>query len=263
MNKLDEIVAHKRGELKARVAETPLAAMRARALNARVQPSLIQALKASPMGLIAELKRRSPSAGPIREPFDPPAIARAYVEAGAHGLSVLMDGKYFGGGEADFLAVRKSVPAPLLYKEFVVDEWQVWHAASIGASAVLLIAAALGDEELRRFVDASRDARVETLVEVHDDEEMKRVVDLGAPCIGINNRDLRTFKVSLDATFRLRELAPKTTLVVSESGIRSANDIARLKAAGVGAVLVGEHLLRQADVGMAVRDLMGGAWASS
>jgi indole-3-glycerol phosphate synthase len=242
---------------------TPVAAIRAKALHARVQPSLIDALRASPMGLIAEVKHKSPSAGVIRKPFEPAAIARAYVGAGAHGISVLMDEVFFGGGQDHFLAVRKAVPAPLLYKEFVVDEWQVWHAATLGASAVLLIAAALGAEEMRRLMDTCRDARVEPLVEVHDDEEMKRVVDMGAPCIGINNRDLRTFKVSLDTTFRLRELAPKSTLVVSESGIKSCNDIARLKAAGVGAVLVGEQLLRQPDPGHAVRELMGSAWASS
>jgi indole-3-glycerol phosphate synthase len=263
MNQLDQIITNKRGELKARIAETPLAVMRAKALNARVQPSLIKALKAAPMGLIAEVKRKSPSAGVIRDPFDPPSIARSYIEAGAHGISVLMDQKYFGGGQDDFLAVRKSVPAPLLYKEFVVDAWQVWHASSIGASAVLLIAAVLGDEELRTFLSVCDDARVEPLVEVHDDEEMKRVADLGVPCIGINNRDLRTFKVSLDTTFRLRELAPRSTLVISESGIRTNNDIERLKAAGVDAVLVGEQLLRQPDVGMAVRELMSSAWASS
>jgi indole-3-glycerol phosphate synthase len=174
-----------------------------------------------------------------------------------------MDTKYFGGGEDDFLAVRKSVSAPLLYKEFVVDEWQIWHAAALGASAVLLIAAALRDEELRTLMDVCRDARLEPLVEVHDDEEMKRVADLDVACIGINNRDLRTFKVSLDATFRLRDLAPKSALVISESGIKSCNDVARLKAAGVGAVLVGEHLLRQGDLGLAVRDLMSAVWISS
>ena len=128
---------------------------------------------------------------------------------------------------------------------------------------MLLIAAVLGDEELRAYLATCGDARIEPLVEVHDDEEMKRVADLGVPCIGINNRDLRTFKVSLDTTFRLRELAPRSTLVISESGIRTNNDIERLKAAGVDAVLVGEQLLRQPDVGMAVRDLMGSAWASS
>ncbi|MFH0908660.1 MAG: indole-3-glycerol phosphate synthase TrpC [bacterium] len=262
MNQLEQILADKRREIAKRHKSVTLAAMRARALNARVQPSLCKALRASPMGLIAEVKRKSPSSGLIRDPFDPPAIARAYAEAGAQGISVLMDAKYFGGGEAEFMAVRKSVPVPLLYKEFVVDEWQIWHAAALGASAVLLIADVLEPEQLRGFLDTCRDARIEPLVEVHGEEYMRRVADLGVNCIGINNRDLRTFKVSLDATFRLCELAPPTATVISESGISSANDVARLKAVGVHGVLVGEHLLRQQDLGLAVRDLMSAAWAS-
>ncbi|HEY8241037.1 MAG TPA: indole-3-glycerol phosphate synthase TrpC, partial [Kiritimatiellia bacterium] len=263
MNQLQKILANKHKEIAERRTTDPLAAVRARALNARVQPSLCKALRASPMGLIAEIKRKSPSAGSIREPFDAPAIAKAYAGAGVQGISVLMDEPYFGGGEADFTAVRKSVPVPLLYKEFVIDEWQIWHAASLGASAVLLIAEALEPEQLRGFLVVCRDARIEPLVEVHGEEEMRRVADLGVSCIGINNRDLRTFKVTLDTTFHLRELAPPGATVISESGISSANDVARLKAAGVHAVLVGEHLLRQQDVGMAVRDVMSAVWASS
>ncbi len=167
-----------------------------------------------------------------------------------------MDRKFFGGGEDDFAAVRSAVALPLLYKEFIIDEWQIWHAASLGASAALLIAAVLDDARLKDFVSLCREARIEPLVEVHDEKEMTRAASLPVRCIGVNNRDLKTFRISLETTIRLKPLAPKECTVVSESGIRSAGDVARLKAEGVRAVLVGESLLRQGALEKAVKDLM-------
>jgi len=152
---------------------------------------------------------------------------------------------------------------PLLYKEFVLDPWQLWHARSCGASAVLLILAVLDDARLRDLMAEAAAAGLECLLEVHDEEELRRAVATGGRCIGVNNRDLRTFTVSLDTTCRLLQQAPADSLVVSESGIRTGDDIRQLREAGAGAVLVGETLLRRADPGEAVRELMGAVWASS
>ena len=256
MNILEEIVANKRIEVEAFVKARPIHTLQAAAELRDRSPDFITSLRSAPIGLIAEVKRRSPSAGPIRDPFDPRAIAVVYSQSGAQAISVLMDQKYFGGGEADFRAVRAMVDVPLLYKEFVVDEWQIWHAASLGASAVLLIAAVLDDARLAEFAALCREARVEPLVEVHDEQEMDRVAAMPVRCIGVNNRDLKTFRISLETTLRLKPRAPKECTLISESGIRSAEDVARLKKAGVHAVLVGEHLLRQSDLSKAVTDLM-------
>ena len=256
MTILDEIVANKRVEIAARKQELPLAKLRAAAaLGPR--PAFASALRSVPMGLIAEVKRRSPSAGAIRDPFDPPAIARAYQAGGAQAISVLVDEKYFGGGADDVGAVRSSVRLPILYKEFVVDEWQAWHARSLGASAILLIAAVLDDRALRSLMSAVHDADLESLVEVHDVAELKRAADAGAALIGVNNRDLRDFSVRLETSYRCVAEAPKGCTFVSESGIRSADDVRKLKDAGVHAVLVGEHLLKQKDLARAVKELMG------
>lgn len=257
MNVLQEILTSKRAEIAARKRGGRLTIPEGR------PASFVDALRAAPIGLIAEVKRRSPSAGAIREPFDPAAIARDYESAGAQALSVLMDEKYFGGGEEPFRAVRSAVRLPLLYKEFVVDEWQIEHAAAIGASAALLIVAALSPDELQFFIERCNELGLAALVEVHDEDETHRAVAAGASCIGVNNRDLRTFKVSLDTSFRLRKLVPDSILFVAESGIKTAQDVQSLKDAGSQAVLVGESLLRQADIKTAVRDLMERAWASS
>jgi indole-3-glycerol phosphate synthase len=256
MSILDDIMADKRLEIAQRKITQPLAQLRAQAEAAPLPPSFSAALRSVPMALIAEVKRRSPSAGTIREPFDPAAIAQAYEKGGAQAISSLMDAKYFGGGEEQFRAVRSTVKLPLLYKEFVVDEWQIWHARALGASAVLLIAAALADAELLHLLDVCRTAGVEPLLEVHDADEMCRAAVSGAQLIGINNRDLRTFKTTLETTFRLKALAPAHCTLISESGIHTAADVHHLRTAGIQAVLVGESLLRQPDLQAAVRQLL-------
>jgi indole-3-glycerol phosphate synthase len=256
MNILEEIVAHKRVEVDLHKRTVPEADVKGQAVARPKGPDFKGALACTPMGLIAEVKRRSPSAGALRDPFDPAAIASAYAGAGAQAVSVLMDERYFGGGEDDFRAVRNAIERPLLYKEFVIDTWQVWHAAALGASAVLLIAAVLDDGALRELVAGCREARVEPLLEVHDAEEMKRAGQHDVTCIGINNRNLKTFEVSIETTLRLKDDAPASGLLISESGIRSADDVSRLRAEGVAAVLVGEHLLRQPDLASAVHELM-------
>lgn len=256
MNTLEKIVAHKRQELRERTKAVPLDDLRKQAESVEVRPDFAKALRATSMGLIAEVKRRSPSAGVIREPFDPAAIARDYESHGASAVSCLMDSRYFGGGEEDFLTVRNAIGLPMLYKEFVVDPWQIIHARTAGASAVLLIAAVLSDEELIRFMDEVRSLGMRSLVEVHDRVEMQRAVDAGADCIGINNRNLRDFVTKLETTFELAAMVPPACTLVSESGIRTAEDVARLKEAGAHAVLVGESLLRQPSPGEAAARLM-------
>lgn len=262
MNYLSKILADKARELADRKRQVPLRAVRAAAEQVARPPSFVRALRSRPMGLIAEVKRRSPSAGVIRTPFHPATIARAYEAGGAQALSVLMDEKYFGGGAGDFVEVRAAVKLPLLYKEFVLDPWQVWHARSLGASAVLLIVAALDRRSLGRLLKLIADLHMEPLVEVHDAKEFDVAVDAGARCIGVNNRDLRTFKTSLETSYTLAARAPRGALLISESGVRSAEDVLRLKQAGAEAVLVGEHLLRQRSLRRAVQNLMGRAWAS-
>jgi indole-3-glycerol phosphate synthase len=256
MNILEEIVANKRIEVEAFKKTRSIDQLQSAAEERDRPPDFRDALHAAPIALIAEVKRRSPSAGAIREPLDPRAIAAAYGQAGAQAISVLIDRRYFGGGDFDFRAVRETVDLPLLYKEFVIDAWQIWHAASLGASAVLLIAATLDDARLMELISLCRTARLEPLVEVHDEMEMKRVARMPIRCVGVNNRDLRTFHVSLETTLRLQTLAPRECTLISESGIQSAKDVARLRDAGVQAVLVGEYLLRQSDLGQAVRELM-------
>lgn len=260
MNKLDEIVSAKRAEIAALKARRPLATLREETAARAARPPLAAALRAAPMGLIAEFKRRSPSAGAIREDADPADVARQYAAAGAQAISVLVDGRYFGGGEADLGAVHAAVPLPLLYKEFVVDPWQVWHAASLGAAAVLLIVAALDRKDLEALLEESGAAGMEALVEVHDEKEMQVAGQIRARFVGINNRDLKTLKTNLATTVRLARLAPEGCTLVSESGIRSAADVARVKAAGAHAVLVGEHLLKQHDLARAVKGLMADVW---
>ena len=269
MNVLDEIIANKRREIETpgyfqaldNVLETlphvGTACTECDGKPARAAvPDFIAALKSVPIGLIAEVKRKSPSAGPIREPFAPAEIARAYEASGAQAISCLMDASYFGGGEQQWSAVRAATALPMLYKEFVIDPRQIFHAEALGASAVLLIVAALSDAELKKYIRLTEASGMTPLVEVHTEEEMKRAVAAGAECIGINNRNLKTFETKIETSLELRPLAPKGCTLISESGICTADDIRMLHEAGISAVLVGESLLRQADIGAAVRALM-------
>ncbi len=254
MNILHEIAANKRIEIARRRESCPRAALHAMP----ERPDFAAAMRAAGLGLIAEVKRKSPSAGFIRQPMVPAEVAKAYERAGAQAVSVLMDEKYFGGGEGDFIAVRQAVKLPMLYKEFVVDEWQIAHAASIGASAVLLIAGILNAEEMTRFLECARHAGLAALVEVHDAKEIEKIRPLRPSFVGINNRDLKTFKVDIETTLRLKDRLDAGTMIISESGIKSASDVKRLKDNGITGILVGEQLLRQPDIEAAVKELMSG-----
>jgi indole-3-glycerol phosphate synthase len=254
---LDRILDHKRGELAAaRRREAPeRLARRAEALATPLRDFAHAIAHGPEPRVIAEVKRRSPSRGEIRANFDPVACAHAYAEGGAAAISVLTDESFFGG-HLDFLAaVRSAVPVPLLRKDFVIDAYQVDEARVAGADAVLLIAAALGKDEL-----ASLRARAEALglcalVEVHDEGELDTALASGARVIGINNRDLRTFATDLGVTERLAPRVPEGCVVVAESGIFTRADMTRLAASGAHAFLVGESLMREADVAGALRRL--------
>lgn len=256
MNILEQIVADKRVEIAERMQVHPIVELLEKLPRVEARPDFLTALHSGAIGLIAEVKRRSPSAGLIRDPFDPVAIAKSYEANGANAVSCLMDHAYFGGGDDDFSSVRKAIELPMLYKEFVVDSWQIAHAKVMGASAVLLIVGVLTNQELCGFMKEIRALGLLPLVEVHDLEEMQRAIDAGANCIGINNRNLMTFITTLDTTFELMSRVPSECTIISESGIKTPEDVARLKEAGVDAILVGESLLKEADPGAAAARLM-------
>jgi len=237
------------GEWERRIADLPPCRGFARALS--------PACRNRAVALIAEVKRASPSKGVIRADFDPVAIARAYERSGADCLSVLTDETFFRGSLDHLRGVREAVRIPVLRKDFTIDPVQVFEARTAGADAVLLIACALADREMAELYRLARDVGLDVLVEVHDRAELERALELGASLIGINNRNLRTFETDLAVTESLMRYVPPGVVVVGESGISGPEDVARLAAAGVDAVLVGEHLMRQPDVEEAVVRLMG------
>ena len=209
------------------------------------------------IAVIAELKKASPSKGLIRAEFDPAELARELEQAGAACLSVLTDEEFFQGSLENLRKASAAVSIPCLRKDFIVDEFQLLEARANSADAVLLIVAALEQGELVQLVRAARDQGLDVLCEVHDEEELRRAVDAGCDVVGVNTRDLRTFQVSLETAFRLAEKFPAGVVKVAESGIHSADDIAKLGAAGYDAFLVGESLMRSERPGEALRDLMG------
>ncbi len=214
------------------------------------------AIESRPVAVIAEIKQASPSKGILSADFRPAEIARRYRDGGAAALSVLTDRTYFQGSLDDLRAAREAVNLPVLRKDFTIDERQVVEAAAHGADAILLIAALLDAGELRRLREAAARYRMTALVEVHDEAELDRALESGAEIIGVNNRDLRTFEVSLDVSVRLARRMPANVLAVAESGIRSAEDVARLRAAGYRGFLVGEHLMKSPDAAGALRELL-------
>jgi indole-3-glycerol phosphate synthase len=245
MSRLGEIIAHKRKEIAPWLAHT--ADWHKRAATLGPFRGFRKALLSSGFGFIGEVKKASPSAGVIAEDFDPVRTALVYDEAGAHCISVLTDEKFFQG-HLDYLAlIRQKVLRPLLRKDFIVDEVQIYQAALAGADAVLLIVAALADDDLQRLKAGADGIGIDCLVEVHDETELSRAMDAGADFIGINNRNLSTFEVDLQVTQRLAPQVPGECTIVSESGIRTADDIRRVINAGAHAALIGESLMRAAD----------------
>ncbi len=260
MNKLQQICATKREEVAARKRMRSLADLDA---SAREQTaprgfrSALERAERSGFGLIAEIKKASPSKGLIREDFHPAAHARAYAAGGAACLSVLTDAPYFQGHEDYLVEARSACELPVLRKDFMVDPWQVAEARSLGADAILIIVAALDDGAMVDIERAAAEYGMDVLVEVHDRAEMERAALLQSRLIGVNNRDLRTFSTDLATTEALAPLAPEGSLLVGESGISRFEDCQRLSHAGVNSFLVGESLMRQRDVEAATRMLLG------
>jgi len=255
---LEKILASKRREIAAAKSARPEAALRDAAAAAPAPRDFFAALaQGASIRLIAEFKRASPSAGVIRRESDPVEVAGIYERHGASCMSVLTDGPFFQGSLNDLQRVRAAVRLPVLRKDFVLDPYQVFEARAAGADAVLLIAECLDDCSLRSLHAEIVGLGMTPLVEIYEPENLQRVFDAGATLIGVNNRNLRTFETDLDHTLRLRDRVPDECVLVAESGIRTPADVARLEAAGVDAILVGESLMASPDIGQAVDELLG------
>lgn len=256
MDILSEIIASKRLRIAAAKSTAPLAVVRKAATEVRKSArshALLDALNGDGINIIAEFKRRSPSKGTIRDDADAATIARSYQFAGAIGMSVLTEEDYFAGSLDDFREVREAVSLPLLRKDFIVDEYQVYESAAAGADALLLIVAALDDQTLVRLLRlAEVELSMDALVEVHDGAELDRAVTSGAKLIGVNNRNLRTFKVTTDTSVELAGQAPLGTTLVSESGL-TPDEVRKLRALGYRGFLVGEALMRAEEPGAQLR----------
>ena len=256
---LDEIVAHKHSEVAERRAAVPQAELEARIGEVEGPRGFVDALlrkvAAGQPAVIAEIKKASPSAGVIREDFQPDAIARSYASAGAACLSVLTDKDFFQGSGEYLQQARNACDLPVLRKDFIVDPWQIHESRVLGADCILLIVAALDQTSLQTLFELAIESAMDVLVEVHDEAEMERALQLEDAVIGINNRDLNTFETSLATSERLHAMLPDDQLLVTESGIRTAADVKRMQVAGINTFLVGEALMRAVDPGSALREL--------
>jgi len=255
---LDEIVDHVREELEVRQRRMPLSALQDRPLFHLPCRGFEGSLTGDSRRIIAEVKRASPSQGLIRQAFDPVKIARDFAASGASALSVLTEERFFQGSLLYMERIKQEVPLPLLRKDFILDGYQLLEARSFGADAVLLIAALLDRSLLQEFKEQAGSLSLDALIEVHTEAELESALGAGAHLIGINNRDLRTFEVTLETTERLLPLVPRGVLVVCESGIESVEQINRLERLGVRIFLVGEALMRAPEPGAKLRELLEG-----
>jgi indole-3-glycerol phosphate synthase len=254
---LGRIIESRRTDVARRQRMMPEAMLRIAAGKADAPRDFAGALARKKINVIAEIKKASPSAGVLRREFEPVALARAFERAGAAALSVLTEEENFQGALAHLRDARAAVSVPVLRKDFIVDPWQVWEARAANADSFLLIAAALDDISFAALLHLGRELGMEALVEVHTAEELKRVLAAGARIVGVNNRNLHTLQVRVETSLELVEMIPEDRLAVSESGLRSAEDLRKLRAAGFDAFLIGESLMREADPGAALGRLIG------
>jgi indole-3-glycerol phosphate synthase len=254
---LQKIVENKRLEVAKQKEILPIAELRQMLADSPAVRDFGGALRDRDCAVIAEVKRSSPSKGRIREDFDPVGIAGIYENHGASAISILTERKFFEGNAAYVPQIRKAVGLPLLRKDFIIDPYQIYETRVLGADALLFIARLLEVGELRDFIGLASELGLAALVEVHDEADVGKAVSSGARIVGINNRDLATFRTDLDVSIRLAHRIPKGITMVSESGINSRGDVERLMNAGIHAVLVGESLMREKDVGKKLRELLG------
>lgn len=254
---LDEICAHKKLEVEAAKARRSLAQLKDWAKDAPKPRDFRKALRGDSIRLIAEIKRASPSRGPLLQGMEVADLACIYEECGAAAISVLTDEKFFKGSLDDLIAVRRSVKVPCLRKEFIIDPYQIYEARVATADAILLIVRILSDAQLREYRALAESLGMGVLVECHDAEEVRRALDTGAHVIGINNRDLQTFSVDLNVTLTLRKLIPGGKILVAESGIFTRDHVRTLENSGIDAMLVGESLVTSGDVRAKLRELLG------
>ena len=256
---LDTIVAHKQEEVKIQKNQLPLSELRQTLRDTSTTRNFKAAISTpGQINLIAEVKKASPSKGIIREDFDPIAIAQIYQSSGASAISVLTDERFFQGSLSYLTTICETTSIPLLRKDFIIDEYQIYQARAAGADAILLIASILDFRTMQTLLKIAHSLDLDCLVEVHTESELKKVLDTDAQIVGINNRDLRTFQTNLNTTVQLRKLIPQDKVVVSESGIHFRQDVKLLQECGIYAILVGESLMRSADINAKVKELMEG-----
>lgn len=255
---LARIVSHKREESARAQKKVSFATLQQMAQTQAAPRDFRRALTTGDnIAVIAEIKKSSPSAGVLREDFNPVAVARSYAAHGAAALSILTDEKFFGGNLENLQKARSVCTLPLLRKDFILSPYQIWEARANGADAILLIVAMLDRSQILELLLAAAETGMQALVEVHNEAELDRALLAGANLIGINNRNLQTFEVTLKTTERLCKLIPSSCVRVAESGIKSQNDVEHMAACGADAILVGSHLMRQADPGQALMELTG------